>query len=150
MPEDNEQTIEVAASESASAELERRQAEESASEEPKAEVAEEKPKRKRSLKSRKVLIQKQLDTEVSNEELPDSVELSEHAAQLNERDSVISEQEARILELENQVATLKAIFGGEEEIEDDLAQDEEPEKTNEQLKANASKNICEPIQKTLA
>lgn len=137
MPEDNEQTIEVAASESASAELERRQAEESASEEPKAEVAEEKPKRKKKLEEPESIESEELDTEVSNEELPDSVELSEHAAQLNERDSVISEQEARILELENQVATLKAIFGGEDEIEDDLAQDEEPEKTTDQLKAES-------------
>lgn len=135
MPEDNEQNIEVAASESASAELERRQAEESVSEEPKAEVAEEKPKRKKKLEEPESIESEELDTDASTEELPDSVELSEHAAQLNARDSVISEQEALILELENQVATLKAIFGGEEEIEDDLAQDAEPEKTNEQLKA---------------
>jgi hypothetical protein len=141
MPEDIEKPIEVAASESASSELERRQAEESAaSEEPKAEAAEEKPKRKKKLEEAETLETEQVELEEIEEEQTEAieeVELSEHAAQLNERDSMISEQQCRIAELENQVATLKAVFGGEEEIADDLAAEVEPEKTTDQLKAES-------------
>lgn len=122
--------------ESASAELERRKAEEAGGS-PEPEAAPAKPKKaakKKKLKSAtspatspEPVAEKEVEPEtedldaIEDEAEADDEPTSEVELRIAERDVLIGEQQEQIKELQNQIETLKKVFSGQDEIDDDLA-----------------------------
>ena len=124
--------------ESASAELERRKAEEAAGS-PAPEAAPEAPPAKPKKASKKKKLKSATATDpapkpVAEKEAEPSTEdldaiadeaeaepTSEAELRVAERDILIAEQQQQIAELQNQIETLKKVFSGQDEIDDDFA-----------------------------
>ena len=141
----------VALNESASAELEKRRAENDGDENAAAPAAEEAapaPKKKATKKKKLEADpdEKEGEEQAEEEAAPEPVEakLSEVAElekQRDERDKLISTQAEKIAELEAAIAVLKKVFSGADEVED-LEQDA-PEMSAAEAKAAAINNYLQ-------
>jgi len=143
MSEEIEKSENVVFAESASAELERRQAEAA-----EADKAEEKSKKKPGKKKKletpdadetaegsEIIAEDEAAEEAEEAPAEEAAEeMSESDVKIAERDVLIGDQQERIAELETQIAVLKKVFSGSEEIADDLAIAEE--KTSADVKAD--------------